>query len=58
MELDRYSGGLSPRSATRLRFAAWLRLGPGRYVLVEPATTRQVIAGPDGLSYFLVGAVT
>jgi quercetin dioxygenase-like cupin family protein len=33
-------------------------LEPGRYVLVEPATTRQVIAGPEGLSYLIVGAVT
>jgi hypothetical protein len=33
-------------------------LEPGRYVLVEPETTRQVVAGPDGLSYLIVGAVT
>jgi quercetin dioxygenase-like cupin family protein len=33
-------------------------LEPGRYVLVEPETTRQVVAGPDGLSYVIVGAVT
>jgi quercetin dioxygenase-like cupin family protein len=33
-------------------------LEPGRYVLVEPGTTRQVVAGPDGLSYLIVGAVT
>jgi quercetin dioxygenase-like cupin family protein len=32
-------------------------LAPGRYVLVEPEVTRQVIAGPDGLSYAVVGAV-
>ena len=32
-------------------------LEPGRYVLVEPAATRQVVAGPDGLSYGVVGAV-
>ena len=31
---------------------------PGRYVLVEPASTRQVIAGPAGLSYLIVGAET
>jgi quercetin dioxygenase-like cupin family protein len=31
-------------------------LEPGRYVLVEPELTRQVIAGPDGLSYAVVGA--
>ena len=31
-------------------------LEPGRYVLVEPSTTRQVLAGPDGLSYLIVGA--
>ena len=35
-----------------------IRLEPGRYVLVDPASTRQVIAGPDGLSYLIVGAVT
>ncbi len=32
-------------------------LEPGRYVLVEPEATRQVIAGPEGLSYAVVGAV-
>ena len=32
-------------------------LEPGRYVLVEPEATRQVVAGPDGLSYGVVGAV-
>jgi quercetin dioxygenase-like cupin family protein len=30
---------------------------PGRYVLVEPEATRQVVAGPEGLSYAVVGAV-
>jgi quercetin dioxygenase-like cupin family protein len=47
-----------------LRGSGVLRVGgeevalqPGRYVLVEPETTRQVIAGPDGLSYAVVGAV-
>jgi len=30
----------------------------GRYVLVEPSSTRQVIAGSEGLSYLIVGAVT
>jgi quercetin dioxygenase-like cupin family protein len=34
-----------------------LPLEPGRYVLVEPEATRQVVAGPDGLSYAVVGAV-
>lgn len=29
---------------------------PGRYILIEPAAFRQVIAGPKGLSYFVVGA--
>lgn len=33
-----------------------VELEPGRYVLVEPAAQRQVIAGPDGLSYLVVGA--
>jgi mannose-6-phosphate isomerase-like protein (cupin superfamily) len=33
-------------------------LDPGRYVLVEPSSTRQVIAGPEGLSYLIVRAVT
>jgi quercetin dioxygenase-like cupin family protein len=32
-------------------------LAPGRYVLVTPDESRQVIAGPDGLSYLVVGAV-
>ena len=31
-------------------------LEPGRYVLVSPESTRQVVAGPDGLSYAVVGA--
>ena len=31
-------------------------LEPGVFVLVEPASTRQVVAGPDGLSYVIVGA--
>jgi quercetin dioxygenase-like cupin family protein len=29
---------------------------PGRYVLVPPESTRQVVAGPEGLSYVVVGA--
>lgn len=32
-------------------------LEPGRYVLVEPEATRQVVGGPDGLSYAVAGAV-
>ena len=32
-------------------------LEPGRYVLVEPEARRQVVAGPEGLSYAVVGAV-
>jgi quercetin dioxygenase-like cupin family protein len=32
-------------------------LDPGRYVLVPPEATRQVVAGPEGLSYAVVGAV-
>ncbi|MGI8605789.1 MAG: cupin domain-containing protein [Gaiellaceae bacterium] len=31
-------------------------LAPGRYVFVPPEQTRQVIAGPDGLSYVVVGS--
>jgi quercetin dioxygenase-like cupin family protein len=31
-------------------------LEPGRYVLVSPEATRQVIAGPEGLLYAVVGA--
>jgi len=31
-------------------------LEPGRYVLVPPEATRQVVAGPDGFSYAVVGA--
>ena len=34
-----------------------IELVPGRYVLVSPDETRQVVAGPDGLSYLVVGAV-
>jgi quercetin dioxygenase-like cupin family protein len=32
-------------------------LEPGRYVLVPPGAVRQVVAGADGLSYLVVGAV-
>jgi uncharacterized cupin superfamily protein len=31
-------------------------LEPGRYVFVAAARTRQLIAGPDGLSWVVVGA--
>jgi quercetin dioxygenase-like cupin family protein len=31
-------------------------LAPGIFVLVEPESTRQVIAGPEGLGYVVVGA--
>jgi quercetin dioxygenase-like cupin family protein len=31
-------------------------LEPGRYVLVPPEATRQVMAGPEGLGYLVVGA--
>ncbi|MGH3104624.1 MAG: hypothetical protein ACRDN6_11080 [Gaiellaceae bacterium] len=34
-----------------------LPLEPGLYVLVAPEATRQVIAGDEGLSYLVVGAV-
>jgi len=34
-----------------------VELEPGRFVLVEPDVTRQVVAGEDGLSYVVVGAV-
>jgi quercetin dioxygenase-like cupin family protein len=30
-------------------------LEPGRYVLVPPESTRQVVAGPEGLGYLVVG---
>ena len=36
---------------------AEIPLEPGRYVLVESEATRQVVAGPEGLSYAVVGAV-
>src|SRR3954469_1937970 len=49
---------------TALRGAGFLRvegeegpLAPGRYVLVPPEARRQVVAGPEGLSYLVVGAV-
>ena len=32
-------------------------LEPGRFVLVTPDESRQVVAGPDGLAYVIVGAV-
>jgi mannose-6-phosphate isomerase-like protein (cupin superfamily) len=32
-------------------------LEPGRFVLVSPDETRQVVAGPEGLAYVVVGAV-
>ena len=35
---------------------AEVTLEPGRYVLVLPEATRQVVAGPGGLSYLVVGA--
>ena len=31
-------------------------LEPGRYVLVQPSARRRVDAGPDGLSYLVIGA--
>ena len=31
-------------------------LEPGRYVLVGPSARRQVNAGPEGLSYLVIGA--
>ena len=34
-----------------------VELEPGRFVLVEPEATRQVVAGEDGLSYVVIGAV-
>jgi quercetin dioxygenase-like cupin family protein len=33
-----------------------VELRPGHYVLVAPEETRQVVAGPHGLSYLVVGA--
>ena len=33
-----------------------IALVPGRYVRVTPEETRQVVAGPEGLSYLVVGA--
>jgi quercetin dioxygenase-like cupin family protein len=35
---------------------AEISLEPGRYVLVSSEATRQVVAGPEGLSYLVVGA--
>ena len=32
-------------------------LEPGTFVLVEPESTRQVIAGDEGLAYVIVGAL-
>jgi uncharacterized cupin superfamily protein len=33
-----------------------VELAPGRYVFVSPELRRQVVAGPEGLSYAVVGA--
>ena len=33
-----------------------LDLEPGRYVLVQPSSRRRVDAGPEGLSYLVIGA--
>jgi quercetin dioxygenase-like cupin family protein len=33
-------------------------LEPGYYILVEPGSRRQVVAGSEGLSYLVVGAET
>jgi mannose-6-phosphate isomerase-like protein (cupin superfamily) len=33
-----------------------IEVRPGRYVLVQPGTRRQPVAGPDGLSWVVVGA--
>jgi quercetin dioxygenase-like cupin family protein len=46
------------RGSGVLRVAgAEVSLEPGRYVLVPPEAIRQVVAGPEGLSYAVVGAV-
>jgi quercetin dioxygenase-like cupin family protein len=34
-----------------------IALEPGRFVLVSPHSSRQVVAGDEGLSYVVVGAV-
>ena len=34
-----------------------VELRPGRYVHVAPEARRQIVAGPDGLSYAVVGGV-
>jgi quercetin dioxygenase-like cupin family protein len=44
-------------SGTLLVDGEEVRLEPGTFVLVEPESTRQVVAGPDGLAYVVVGAV-
>ena len=33
-----------------------VELRPGRYVHVSPESTRQVVAGDEGLSYLVIGA--
>lgn len=33
-----------------------VELEPGRYVLVGPSARRQVVAGPEGLTYLVIGA--
>jgi quercetin dioxygenase-like cupin family protein len=34
-----------------------LPFSPGRFVLISPDEKRQVVAGPEGLAYVVVGAV-
>jgi quercetin dioxygenase-like cupin family protein len=49
---------LAVEGAGALRIGAEeIPLEPGRFVLVTPDETRQVVAGPDGLAYVVVGAV-
>jgi hypothetical protein len=58
-ELESGQEEVTSRSGETACFAsaATVPLAAGRYVLVTPDESRQVIAGPDGLSYLVVGAV-
>ena len=60
---------LRAQPASRLRFvlrgSGVMRIGdeelelrPGRYVRVEPGVVRQPVAGPDGLAWIALGAVS
>jgi len=46
-----------PTSGSILIDGETIPLTPGRYVLVQPPARRRVDAGPEGLSYLVIGAL-